>query len=159
MLDDLDKLLESRNMCFARYADDFTICVKSITIGCRVKRFLNTRLKPVINEAKSKVVKSNALQFLGFTFKGNKIRWRDQALSDFKHNIRRFKKRSWGISMQRRYRELCLYIQGWIYCYGLSEYYRSLPKLDEWIRRRIRMCKLKQWRKPRTRSKHPVIPS
>ncbi|MBL3535763.1 MAG: group II intron reverse transcriptase/maturase, partial [gamma proteobacterium endosymbiont of Lamellibrachia anaximandri] len=40
---------------------------------------------------------------------------------------------------------------GWINYYGLSEYYRPLPGLDEWIRRRIRMCYLKQWRKPRTR--------
>lgn len=29
VLDDLDKLLESRALRFARYADDFTICVKS----------------------------------------------------------------------------------------------------------------------------------
>jgi hypothetical protein len=31
--DDLDKLLESRAMRFTRYADDFTICVKSSTSG------------------------------------------------------------------------------------------------------------------------------
>ncbi len=53
--------------------------------------------------------------------------------------------------MARRFYELRLYIQGWINYYGLSEYYRPLPELDHWIRRRIRMCYLKQWRKPRTR--------
>jgi RNA-directed DNA polymerase len=160
VLDDLDKLLESRDMRFARYADDFTICVKSSSSGYRVmrwvKQFLNTRLKLVINEAKSKVVKTNALHFLGFTFRGKKIRWGDQALNDFKHQIRRLTKRSWGISMHRRYRELRLYIQGWINYYGLSEYYRPLPGLDEWIRRRIRMCYLKQWRKPRTRIRNLI---
>ncbi|PUB79803.1 MAG: maturase [gamma proteobacterium symbiont of Ctena orbiculata] len=56
----------------------------------------------------------------------------------------------------RRYRELRLYIQGWINYYGLSEYYRPLPGLDEWIRRRIRMCYLKQWRKPRTRIRNLI---
>jgi len=35
--------------------------------------------------------------------------------------------------------------------YGLSEYYRPIPGIDQWIRRRIRMCYWKQWRKPRTR--------
>lgn len=160
VLDDLDKLLESRAMRFARYADDFTICVKSSSSGYRVmrwvKQFLNNRLKLVINEAKSKVVKTNALHFLGFTFRGKKICWGEKALSDFKHRIRRLTKRSWGISMHRRYRELRLYIQGWINYYGLSEYYRPLPGLDEWIRRRIRMCYLKQWRKPRTRIRNLI---
>lgn len=59
VLDDLDKLLESRGMRFARYADDFTICVKSISSGHRVmnwlKRYLNAKLKLVVNEEKSKV--------------------------------------------------------------------------------------------------------
>ena len=160
VLDDLDKRLESRKLRFARYADDFTICVKSTSAGRRVmdwlKRYLSTELKLVVNEEKSKVVKTNDLHFLGFTFRGKKIRWSDKALEDFKHNIRRLTKRSWGISMQRRYRELGLYIRGWINYYGLSEYYRPLPGLDEWIRRRIRMCYLKQWRKPRTRIRNLI---
>lgn len=160
VLDDLDKLLESRALRFARYADDFTICVGSTSAGHRVmqwvKRFLSTKLKLVVNEGKSKVVKTNELHFLGFTFKGKKIRWSDKALNDFKYNIRRLTKRSWGISMQRRYRELRLYIQGWINYYGLSEYYRPLPRLDEWIRRRLRMCYLKQWHKPRTRIRNLI---
>ncbi len=160
MLDDLDKHLESRQLRFARYADDFTICVKSTSAGHRimawVSRFLTTKLKLVVNEAKSRVVKTNDLHFLGFTFRGKKIRWSEQALKDFKHRIRRLTKRSWGISMQRRLRELRLYIQGWINYFGLSEYYRPLPGLDEWIRRRIRMCYLKQWRKPRTRIRNLI---
>ncbi len=35
--------------------------------------------------------------------------------------------------------------------YGLSNYYRPLPELDQWIRRRIRMCFWKQWGRPRRR--------
>jgi len=160
LLDDLDKLLESRQLRFARYADDFTICVKSTSAGHRVmawvSRFLTKKLKLVVNGKKSRVVKTNALHFLGFTFRGKKIRWSEQALEDFKHHIRRLTKRSWGISMQRRLRELRLYIQGWINYFGLSEYYRPLPGLDEWIRRRIRMCYLKQWRRPRTRIRNLI---
>ncbi len=160
LLDDLDKRLESRQLRFARYADDFTICVKSSSAGHRVlawvSRFLTTKLKLVVNEAKSRVVKTNDLHFLGFTFRGKKIRWSAQALKDFKHRVRRLTKRSWGISMQRRLRALRLYIQGWINYFGLSEYYRPLPGLDEWIRRRIRMCYLKQWCKPRTRIRNLI---
>lgn len=160
VLDDLDKLLESRHMKFARYADDFVISVKSTSAGYRVmawvSHFLTTKLKLVVNEEKSHVVKTNDLHFLGFTFRGNKIYWSNKALADFKHQIRRLTKRSWGISMQRRFYELRLYIQGWINYYGLSEYYRPLPGLDQWIRRRIRMCYLKQWRRPRTRIRNLI---
>ena len=53
--------------------------------------------------------------------------------------------------MARRLGELRRYVQGWMAYYGLSEYYRPLPGLDQWLRRRVRMCYLKQWRKPRTR--------
>jgi len=160
MLDDLDKYLECRQMRFARYADDFVICVKSTSSGHHVmdwvKRFLTSKLKLVVNEDKSRVVKTNGLHFLGFMFRGKKIHWCDKALKDFKFNIRRLTKRSWGISMHRRYRELRVYIQGWMNYFSLSEYYRPLPRLDEWLRRRIRMCYLKQWRKPRTRIRNLI---
>lgn len=160
VLDDLDNHLESHHRKFARYADDFVICVKSTSAGYRVmekvKHFLARQLKLVVNEEKSCVVHTNDLNFLGFIFRGKKIRWSDKSFDKFKYNIRRLTKRSWGVSMKRRYRELRLYIQGWINYFGLSEYYRPLPGLDQWLRRRIRMCYLKQWRKPRTRIRHLI---
>lgn len=35
--------------------------------------------------------------------------------------------------------------------FSLSEYYSPVPELDEWIRRRVRMCYWKQWRRCRKR--------
>ena len=35
--------------------------------------------------------------------------------------------------------------------FGISQYYRPIPELDEWLRRRVRMCYWKQWRGVRTR--------
>jgi RNA-directed DNA polymerase len=61
VLDDLDKHLTTRDMRFARNADYFTICLKSSASGYRemrwVKLFLNTKLKLVINEEKTKWLK------------------------------------------------------------------------------------------------------
>lgn len=155
MLDSLDKYLENRKLNFSRYADDFVICVKSTSAANRVMKqvrvFLDTQLKLPINEEKSQIVHVRDLEFLGFKYVGTKIRWCDKALADFKYNIRQLTKRSWGISMSRRYRELGWYIRGWTNYFALSEYYRPLPGLDQWIRRRMRMCYLKQWRKARTR--------
>lgn len=159
MLDDFDRYLERRNYRFARYADDFVISVKSFSEGERIKAdvvtFLET-LKLPINTEKSQVVKMGELSFLGFVFKGKKIVWSPKALADCKYRIRELTGRTWGVSWSYRYQQLRRYIVGWINYFGLSEYYRPIPVLDHWIRRRVRMCYLKQWRQPRTRIRHLI---
>jgi RNA-directed DNA polymerase len=35
--------------------------------------------------------------------------------------------------------------------FGISEYYRPIPEIDHWLRRRLRMCYLKQWRWAKTK--------
>ncbi len=155
VLDDLDKELEKRGHRFTRYADDFVILVGSERAGQRVMnsitRFLERKLKLKVNTEKSKVVKSTQCEFLGFTFTGKKIRWSDKTLHRFKQKILRLTGRSWGVSMAYRMRKLAEYIRGWMGYFQLSEFYRPLPLLDQWIRRRIRCCFIKQWRKAKTK--------
>ena len=72
LLTDLDRELERRGHRFVRYADDSNIYVKSEHAGQRVKasitRFLATRLKLKVNEAKSAVAHPWQRKFLGFSF-------------------------------------------------------------------------------------------
>jgi RNA-directed DNA polymerase len=158
LLDDLDKELEGRGHRFVRYADDLLILVKSQRAGERVKdsvtRFLTGTLKLVVNEQKSRVVKTDQAKFLGFNFRGTKLRWGDRAFEDFKHNIRTLTGRSWGVSMAHRFYKLAQYIRGWMGYFGISDYYRPIPELDHWLRRRVRMCYWKQWRYVRTKVKN-----
>ena len=53
--------------------------------------------------------------------------------------------------MSYRLKRLAQYLRGWMNYYGISEYYRPLPEIDHWIRRRIRTCYWKQWRWARTK--------
>jgi len=158
LLDDLDKELEQRGHRFARYADDLRILVRSQRAGERVKasvtRYLTGELKLAVNEHKSRVVKTHDCEFLGFTFRGTKLRWTDQAFAEFKHNVRRLTGRSWGVSMGYRLDRLARYVRGWMNYFGISAYYRPLPEIDAWLRRRIRMCYWKQWRWVRTKVRH-----
>jgi RNA-directed DNA polymerase len=155
LLDDLDKELERRGHRFARYCDDFLIVVKSQRAGDRVKtsigRFLQSHLKLEINEQKSTVGSIKECTFLGFTFQGSRIYWSPEAVQDFRHRLRKLTGRSWGVSMVYRIRKLNEYIRGWMQYFGLSQYYRPLPELDAWLRRRRRMCCWKQWRYVRTK--------
>jgi RNA-directed DNA polymerase len=158
MLDDLDRELERRGHRFARYADDLLVLVKSVRAGQRVKTHLTTylarRLKLPVNEHKSRVAAIDECVFLGFSFRAGKLRWSPQAFEDFKHRVRELTGRSWGVSMRYRLDKLAQYVRGWMGYFGISQYYRPVPELDEWLRRRVRMCYWKQWRLCRTKVRH-----
>jgi RNA-directed DNA polymerase len=155
LLDDLDKELERRGHRFVRYADDFIILVKSQRAGERVmlsvQHFLERKLKLKVNQDKSQVALTNQTDFLGFTFKGTKIRWSEKAFQEFKRRVKRLTGRSWFVSMEYRYKKLAQYLRGWMNYFGISEYYRPIPEIDHWLRRRLRMCYWKQWRYARTK--------
>jgi len=155
LLDDLDKELERRGLRFARYADDFLILVKTYRSARQVfqsvERFLTCKLKLVVNQQKSQVAKTDRICFLGFCFAGHEVRITEKNLQKFKRRVRDITGRSRGISMERRLGELRSYLRGWMGYFALAETKTIFSRLDEWIRRRIRMCYWKQWKRPRTR--------
>ncbi len=155
LLDELDKELERRGHKFVRYADDFIIMVKTKAAGERafssIRKFLERELKLEVNEAKSKVARLDECTFLGFSIIRGKIRWSQKSERQFKRRIKELTGRSWGVSMAYRLKKLREYMRGWIGYFGISEYYRPIPPLDQWIRRRLRMCYWKMWKRPKKR--------
>jgi RNA-directed DNA polymerase len=155
LLDDLDKELEKRGHRFARYADDFVVLTRSRRAGERVMAsitsFLERKLKLKVNQGKSKVASTNEITFLGLAFKGAGIRCSDKALAEFKRRVKELTGRSWGVAMEYRLARLAEYLRGWMGYFGISEYYRPIPEMDHWLRRRVRMCYWKQWRYCRTK--------
>ncbi len=155
LLDDLDKELERRGHRFARYADDLIILVKSKRAGERVmasiRHFLEKVLKVKVNEDKSRVVRAEESVFLSFTFTGKRLTVSEKAFRRFKAELRRLTGRSWGVSMKRRYGEIRAYVQGWMNYFGVALKYNDAVELDQWLRRRIRMCYWKQWRRCKKR--------
>ena len=160
MLDPLDKELEKRGHKFARYADDFTILVKSPRAGERVlssiSRFLSHRLKLIVNSVKSHVVKTSESKFLGFTFKGGRIHWHPKTVLKFKQQVRRLTNRNWGVSMHYQLFKISQYLRGWINYFGIASGYQRCVDLDHWIRRRVRMAYWRQWRRPRTKVRNLI---
>jgi RNA-directed DNA polymerase len=154
LLDDFDKELERRKHRFARYADDSIILVKSQRAGIRVMasvtRYLE-KLKVRVNTDKSNVVRVQESSFLGFTFRGKKLAATTKAVADFKYRLKRLTGRSWGISLQDRYGHIHVYVTGWMNYFGIGMRYTDIMELDHWLRRRMRMCYLKQWGRARKR--------
>ena len=162
LLDDLDKELERRWLKFVRYADDFVIFVRSERAAQRVfssvQRYLTQVLKLVVNEQKSSVRLSRDCEYLGFAFTGKRvtITVAPKKLKAFKRRVKELTGRSRGVSMQRRLTDFNRYVRGWIGYFGLAQQFDLFVRLDGWIRRRIRMCYWKQWRRPRTKVKNLV---
>ena len=162
LLDDLDKEMERRGLAHVRYADDFLIFTKSKRSAERVfasvSRYLTAKLRLVVNQEKSRIVSCDGVEFLGFVFHGARgtIQVSSKSLKRFKHRAREITGRSRGISMERRFSELRSYVRGWMGYFGLASQLKLFDKLDQWIRRRIRMCYCKPWRHVRTRRRELI---
>lgn len=155
LLDGLDKELEKRGHRFVRYADDLAIFVKSERAANRVMEnignYLEKKLKVTVNRKKSQVSKVKESAVLGFHIHFKKLRTTEPKVRKFKAELKLISRRCPGISVKSRYFQLRQYIQGWMSHYGCGLKYDTAVMLDGWIRRRIRMCYWKQWRKPRKR--------
>jgi len=158
-LDDLDKELERRGLPFVRYADDFVIFTKSEAAAQRVyrsvERFLSERLKLIVNHVKSSIRKTDGLEYVGYEFRGfsGQIRVSQKKLAAFKQRATEILRRNRGISMRTRLNEFRSYARGWLGYFGLDQVKSTFRGLDKWLRRRVRSCYLKQWRKSSTRLK------
>ncbi|MDO8686543.1 MAG: group II intron reverse transcriptase/maturase [Clostridiales bacterium] len=162
MLDDLDKELERRNHKHCRFADDCNIYVKSKKAGERVMEsiteYLNKVLKLKVNAEKSAVDRPWKRKFLGFSFyisKGEvKVRVHEKPIKKLMGKIKSATSRSNGKNVQQRIKELNQIVIGWVNYFGIADMKNKLQTIDEWTRRRMRMCQWKQWKKGKTRFKN-----
>jgi RNA-directed DNA polymerase len=157
LLDDFDKELESRGLRFVRYADDFLVFTKTSEAARRVfgsvERYLTRKLKLVVNRQKSRTCSTDGVEFVGFIFTGygGQIRVSPKNIKKFKDRVKEITRRKRGVSMQRRYKELQQYLNGWVGYFRLVPIKSFFGEMDKWLRRRIRACYWKQWRKPQAR--------
>lgn len=159
MLNELDKELEKRGLQFVRYADDCVIFTKSKKSAERVMenitKFIETKLKLKVNRTKSKVDRPWRIKYLGFSFyqaKGRiEIRVHPKSITKLKDKIRAITSRSNAMSMETRYIKLKQVIVGWANYFKIANMGKIAQGLDKWIRRRIRMCYWKQWKKIKTK--------
>jgi group II intron reverse transcriptase/maturase len=159
MLNELDTELEKRGLNFCRYADDCNIYVKSKKAAERVMmsvtKFIEEKLKLKVNKDKSKVDRPWKLKYLGFTFYRKKgemgIRIHESSLKKLKAKLKEVTGRSNAMSMELRSIKLRQIIVGWVNYFKLADMKSTLKTLDEWLRRRIRLCYWKQWKKIKTK--------
>jgi len=164
MLDELDKELEKRGHKFCRYADDCNIYVKSQKAGERVMEsitgYIEEVLKLKVNRNKSAVDRPSKRKFLGFSFYVMKGKARNfipkKPIAKFKAKLKEITSRSNGMSMETRMDKLDWLITGWVNYFHIADMEKVAKELDQGIRRRLRMCFWKQWKKIKTRHENLV---
>ncbi|ENK1243856.1 group II intron reverse transcriptase/maturase [Clostridium botulinum] len=159
MLNELDTELEKRGLKFCRYADDCNIYVKSKKaaerVMCNITKFIEKDLKLKVNKEKSKVDRPWKLKYLGFSFynkrDGMGIRVHNKSIEKLKATLKKITGRSNAMSMEYRAIKLKQTITGWINYFKLADLNGALRKIDKWLRRRLRLCYWKQWKKIKTK--------
>lgn len=159
-LDKFDKELESRNLRFARYADDCIIFVKSEMSANRVMKsvtsWLERKLFLKVSATKTKVVRPTKGQFLGFIFYKAKTVWKCTPTKDRKKrlysNIQKYLERKHAVSrpLSVTFKKLNQMIRGWIQYFKISSIKVFLEEFGQWLRHKVRCIIIKQWKRPRT---------
>lgn len=164
MLDDLDWELERRGHHFVRYADDVMIYVNSERAGQRVMasitQYVERRLKLKVNRQKSAVDHAKERPLLGFRLFGRerevRVRIDPSARKRAKDRLRQLTSRKWGVSMEQRIEEINRYTVGWTNYYALADTPSVFEGLDEWLRRRLRQVRWKEWTRPKTKRRNLI---
>lgn len=123
--------------------------MKSIT------SWLERKLRLKVNATKTKVVRPTKSTFLGFTFWKSKDGWRCRPAGDRKMRLydktREIlcRKKAAARTIQSTFQQLNWLIRGWVNYYKIGSMKGLLDKYGQWLRHKVRVVILKQWKKPR----------
>ena len=159
-LDKLDKELESRGLCYVRYADDCNIFVKSEMAANRVMKsvtsWLERKLRLKVSATKTKVVRPTKSNFLGFTFWKGTDGWKCRPADDRKKRLYDktrailCRRKAAARTIKSTFMQLNWLIRGWINYYRIGSMKGFLDEYGQWLRHKARVVILKQWKKPKT---------
>jgi len=169
ILNELDKELTRRGHRYVRYADDFSIYLRSKTaarrVGNSIYLFLKNRLRLPINREKSGIRRPSQFYLLGYGFvpvfkKGSKGKYQlvvdRKALRKLKAQIKSITRKTIPASFDERIARLNRLMTGWINYFKLANMYGKLRDMDVWVRRRLRCCIWHAWKKPNRKMKNLI---
>ncbi len=153
VLDELDKELEKRGLEFCRFADDCNIFVKSQEAAERVMRsvskFIENKLKLVVNQDKSKVALSKYVKFLGMTIIAGMLVISVQSMNRAMAKVKELTPRGTYLLLEETIERINRWYMGWSSYYSMTQYPAQLAKIEAHIRRRLRSRLVAQQKKRR----------
>ena len=169
MLHELDRKLERQSLRFVRYADDFSIYVKTKAIarkvGNNIYKFLRDKLKLAINREKSGIRRPVHFTCLGFGFvptymKGEKGKYQlivsKKSWEKLKQKLKTITRKTTPMSFDERIVKLNEVQRGWVNAFRMASIQNKLAELDGWLRNRLRYCIWHHWKNPERKRKNLI---
>jgi RNA-directed DNA polymerase len=142
VLDELDKELEHRGLSFCRYADDCNIFVRSEKAAKRVManigKFIENKLKLLVNREKSQVALSRHVKFLGMSIIEGTIAISGMSMKRAKAKIKDLTPRGTHHTLEKTIKHINNWYLGWSGYYRMTQYPNQLRMIEAHIRRRLR---------------------
>lgn len=146
-----DQKMKKKGIRIVRFADDILIFAKSKADAgnhlAYARRILEEELKLTVNEEKTTLTKvSKGVAFLGFIILPKYVIVQPKRLKRFKDKIRKITKRNCGIPLEVVIRKLNPVLRGWMNYYRAANIKSLCKEIMSWIRRRLRMIRMVQWK-------------
>jgi len=150
-LNQFDQKMKGKGLRIVRYADDILIFAKDKQTAGNYKAYatkvLEEELKLKVNETKTRLTNvREGVTFLGFVIYAKYLVINPKRVKRFKDKVREMTKRGTGRKLENIIKELNPVIRGWVNYYRIANIKSLVKEIMSWIRRRLRMLKMKQWK-------------
>jgi len=150
-LNQFDQKMMAKGIRIVRFADDILIFAKDKKTAGNYKTFatkiLEEELKLTVNQKKTKLTNvRGGVEFLGFVILEKYLVINPKRIKRFKDKVRNMTKRNAGRKLENIIKDLNPVLRGWMNYYRIANIKGLASELMSWIRRRLRMVKMKQWK-------------
>lgn len=151
-LDHFDQTMKARGIRIVRYADDILIFARSRKEAGKYRQIatniLEGELKLVVNKQKTHLTSAyKGVPYLGFVIHTRYTSIHPKKIKNFKDRIRQLTPRNHGMNVEAMIKRLNPVLRGWANYFRVANCKRVFAQLMEWIRRRLRMKKMREWKK------------
>lgn len=167
LLNELDKKLGVAGIKYVRYADDFSLYFTeekaARRVGNEIYLYLKEKLHLPINREKSGIRRPEEFTILGYSFAPHMKASEHgryylvpsaKSVKNLKGKVKEITRKTLPYSFDTRVSKLKAVQRGWVQYFSLSRMYKTMEKLDSWIRNRLRYCIWHNWKKADRRRKN-----
>lgn len=151
-LNHFDQYMRRNGIPLVRYADDILLFAPHKQELGRIRKlafdYLEGTLELKINQEKTKLSDFiDGIEYLGFIITPKMIRIHPKRIQSFKDKVRVLTKRTGGGNLAKKIQDLNPLLRGWANYFRLAKCSSVFSSLMSWIRRRLRMCKMREWKR------------
>ncbi|MGI6647130.1 MAG: group II intron reverse transcriptase/maturase [Limnochordia bacterium] len=150
-LDEFDQKMKARGIRIVRYADDILVFATSLRQAKKhqeiATRILEEDLGLTVNRTKTHITSlEKGVSYLGFVIYPEYITIHPKRVKKFRDAVRRLTPRNHGKNVEQLVVELNRFLRGWVQYFRLANCKAFLRDMMGWIRRRLRMKKMREWK-------------